>query len=353
MSEHGKQAQQCCGHSSHLNKRHWYRNPLVLTVIGISFLLIASYSVPSLNQFRFAFFDYAKKIWAAILAGFILGGLIDYYIPREYITKHLAHPAKRTIFYATGLGFLMSACSHGIIALSVELHKKGASNPAVISFLLASPWANLPITFLLIGFFGFKGLLIVLMALIIALNTGFIFQFLDRKGWIERNENTVPVEENFSIRADIVKRFRAYHFTASGFVRDLKGVGKGAWALANMVLWWILIGLALGSLASTFIPGHIFHRYFGPSITGLLLTVLLATVLEVCSEGTAPLAFEFYRQTGAFGNVFAFLMGGVVTDYTEIAIVWANLGKRTALWMLTVTIPQVLLVAVLFNVFFH
>jgi len=35
------------------------------------------------------------------------------------------------------------------------------------------------------------------------------------------------------------------------------------------------------------------------------VTLIVATIMEVCSEGTAPLAFELYRQTGAFGNAFA------------------------------------------------
>jgi uncharacterized membrane protein YraQ (UPF0718 family) len=48
----------------------------------------------------------------------------------------------------------MSVCNHGILAIAMQLHKKGASTPAVIAFLLASPWANFPLTLMLIGFFG-------------------------------------------------------------------------------------------------------------------------------------------------------------------------------------------------------
>ena len=33
---------------------------------------------------------------------------------------------------------------------------------------------------------------------------------------------------------------------------------------------------------------------------------------------------------GALGNSFAFLMGGVVTDYTELGALWSNIGRRTA-----------------------
>ena len=94
---------------------------------------------------------------------------------------------------------------------------------------------------------------------------------------------------------------------------------------------------------------HIFHQYLGPTFLGLVITIVVATILEVCSEGTSPLAFEIYRQTGAFGNSFAFLMGGVVTDVTEIGLIWKNLGQRTALWMLAVSLPQVIFLGWIFN----
>jgi hypothetical protein len=278
---------------------------------------------------------------------------MDYYVPREYISKYLARKSPKTVFYAAGLGFLMSACSHGILALSMELHKKGASGPAVISFLLASPWANLPVTFLLIGFFGWKGFVIILGALFIAINTGLIFQQLDEKGWIEKNRHHSAVDPGFSIRRDILRRARAYRFTSAQLQQDARGVSKGMAMLADMVLGWVLAGVILAGLSGAFVPPGIFEKFFGPSIAGLLMTLLLATILEVCSEGTAPLAFELYQKTGAFGNAFAFLMAGVVTDYTEIGLVWMNLGRRTAFWMIAVTLPQVLLFSLGLNFVFY
>jgi len=119
--------------------------------------------------------------------------------------------------------------------------------------------------------------------------------------------------------------------------------------LINMVLIWVVIGMALASFANAYIPSGIFEKYLGPSLIGLLTTVGVAVILEVCSEGTSPLSFELYKQTGAFGNSFAFLMGGVVTDYTEIGLVWANLGRKSAFWMVTIALPQVIALAWLFN----
>ncbi|MFH1413707.1 MAG: permease [Candidatus Omnitrophota bacterium] len=334
-------------------KKPFYKNRLfIITAITI-FLLISSQLFDFLIPFRENFIIYLKLVWWAVLLGLFLGGVVDYYIPREYISKVLSRRKPSTIFNSVLLGFLMSACSHGILALSIQLHKKGASNPAVVSFLMASPWANFAITILLFGFFGLKAIFLVISAIVIAINTGFIFMFLEKRNLIEINHNTVEVSEDFSIKRDIQGRMRDYKFSLSNLHADLKGIVKGALALSDMVLWWIIIGIVIASIAGAYIPVHFFHKFMGPSLLGLIVTLILATIIEVCSEGSSPLSFEIYRQTGAFGNSFVFLMAGVATDYTEIGLIWTNIGRRTALWLPVVTVPQIVLVGYIANIIFR
>ncbi len=333
-------------------QKKWYKDKTIIAAVSLLFLCIISYIFPILEPFRLSLFMYIKKIWLAVLAGFIIGGIIDHFIPREYISYILARPKKRTIIYSVILGFFMSACSHGILALSIELHKKGASNPAVVTFLLASPWANLPITFMLIGFFGLKALYIIISALFVAVITGFIYQFLEVKNLIEVNHNIKEIDEGFSVLNDIKVKARAYKLSLQQLKKDTKAVFDGAIALADMVLWWLLIGMGLASFAGAYIPQNIFQHYMGPTVIGFIVTLVVATILEVCSEGTAPLAFEIYRQTGALGNSFVFLMAGVVTDYTEIGLLWHNVGKRVAIWLPVITVPQVVILGVLANILF-
>jgi uncharacterized membrane protein YraQ (UPF0718 family) len=92
--------------------------------------------------------------------------------------------------------------------------------------------------------------------------------------------------------------------------------------------------------------------YMGPTALGLLITLFFATIIEVCSEGSSPLAFEIFNKTGAFGNSFTFLMAGVATDYTEIGLIWSNIGKKAALWLPIITVPQILSFGFLYNILF-
>lgn len=337
----------CCSPTA--EKQKWFLNKNILATAVLFLFLSVSFFFPALSSLHQNLWMYIRMIWWAILFGFLLGGLLDRYIPKEYIAAVLARKEKKSVFYAVMLGFLMSSCSHGMLALSMGLHKKGASTSVVIAFLLASPWANLPITLMLLSFFGLKALYIILGALVIAFNTGVLFQFLEKKGIIEANPNTYVLDENYSIVKDIQKRIQTARFSLSTLPEDVKVISKGALALADMTFWMVVIGVLLSSLSAAFIPESLFKQYMGPTLLGLLATLAFAAAMEVCSQGTAPLAFEIFKKTGAFGNAFVFLMAGVVTNLTAIGLVWANIGRKAALWIPIVALPQVIVLGILAN----
>jgi len=334
----------------------WYKEKLYIIAMVTVIFIILSYFIEYLKPFQEAFIDYLKLIWWAILIGFLIGGIIDYFIPREYIEKYLSRHRKRTIIYSIIFGFLMSTCSHGILAIAIELYKKGANTSSVIAFLLASPWANLPITILLFGFFGIKAALIVFSALLIATTTGLIYQVLERKGMIECRHciqgEDKPVLTDFSIIKDVKRRWREFKFTSGNIKKAMIGTFKGSWSLTKTVMWWLIVGMFMAAFARAYIPHDLFMNYMGPTLAGLILTLVFATIIEVCSEGSSPLAFEIYSQTKAFGNSFIFLMAGVATDYTEIGLIWSNIGKKAAIWLPIITVPQIILLGYIFNLLF-
>jgi uncharacterized membrane protein YraQ (UPF0718 family) len=342
--------EKCC-----YEPKKWYKERLFIVGTILIILVILSYFITELNPFFNSFRFYFLIMWIPVLVGFLIGGIIDYFIPNEYVEKYLSRHRKKTIIYSIVFGFLMTACCHGILAIAIELYRKGASTSAIVAFLLASPWANLPITILLFGFFGTKAILIIVSALIIAFTTGLIFLKLEKRGWVECDKcklgEDVPKYEDFSIIQDVKKRIREYNYTKTNLKNAFKGTISGSWTLAKMILWWILIGMTFAAFANAFIPEHLFMEYMGPSLLGLFITLLLATVIEVCSEGSSPLAFEIYNRTGALGNSFTFLMAGVATDYTEIGLIWQNIGKKAALWIPLITIPQILILSYIFNIF--
>jgi len=326
----------CC-HAS----RPWFKEPLFLvsTVIFLFWLVhlvLLSLGINFLIPLFEKFLEYLKLTWWAIGLGFLIGGLIQTLVP-EKLMVNLLGKGKKSIFIAVLLGFLASACSHGILAIAVSLYKKGASTAATLAFLLAAPWANMAITILLFALFGAKAFLIIGGAILVAVMAGFIFRFLEQKGVIEGHKEEEIQERELE---------KWYWIGWSSLIREML---VSFWSLAKMVLWWVLIGFFLASILGSFVPESLFHRYFGPSFLGMLATLALATIIEICSEGSAPMAFELFQKTGAFGNVFVFLMAGVVTDFTEFGIILTNIGKKAAIALVVVTVPMVLLLGFLFN----
>jgi len=337
------------GASSHIPVWRGFLDPWLWVPVSGLVLGTAGWWWPAASGASASYVTYLKKVAVPFFIGLLLGGAIEHFIPKAYIITLLSGPRKRVIVRSTLLGFLASACSHGCLALTVELYRKGASTSAAVSFLLASPWASLSLTLVLLGLFRLAGVVIVLGALGIAFATGLIFQRLERRGLVDVNPHGLAVHERFSIHKDLAARWRGYAWTPRQLAADARGVVAGTIPLGRMVMGWVQLGLVLSAVLGTVVPHHVFERFLGPSALGLALTLAAAALIEVCSEGTAPLAYELYRHTGALGNAFAFLMGGVVTDYTELAVVWTAIGRRTVGWFLAITLPLVVVIGWLLN----
>lgn len=306
----------------------------LIAILGILFIL--GFFVASLRGFTSTSWHFIKMVAPAFALGLILAGLIDVFIPREVISSLLSQGKKSDIFKATAMGFLSATCSHGCLVLSMELHRKGASGPSVLAFLLASPWASLPVTILLIRLFGYKGIVIIFLAFIVAWITGFFAQRLEAKGLIEKNPHTQLSSQSYR---ELLKEAFAKNKKWDVFSKRFK---EALMAVSRMTLPWVTIGIGLAALVQSLLSQEI-GPWLGKTWSGPLLSMGLATVIEVCSEGSAPLAFGIYSASGAaLGSAFAFLEAGVVTDFNEISLVWANLGKKSAWALILLSLPQVL-----------
>jgi len=119
-----------------------------------------------------------------------------------------------------------------------------------------------------------------------------------------------------------------------------------------MVLRWLLFGILLATLLRSFVALEDFQAWFGPTALGLLVTLVAATIIEVCSEGSTPIAADLMTRANAPGNSFAFMMTGVSTDYTEVMVIKDTMSSwKIALFLPLVTVPQVVVIAVVLNNF--
>lgn len=357
-------AQSCCHHkpekeeqaeaSCHPKGRVDYLLWGSLVVIALAYFsfLFAKEQValfPSLHSFTHAVFSMMNQVWWGIAFGLIFVSILGK-VPRDLMAAILGRGGTFSgILRATMAGVMFDLCSHGILLIGMKLYQRGASLGQVMAFLIASPWNSFSLTLILWALIGFKWMItFLLVSLVIALVSGIIFDVLVKRGVLPANPNSEELPENFSFFAEAKRNFKEAKFDRK-FFKEMAIEGVSG---SEMVLRWLFLGVILASLIRTFIPAEYFGSLFGPTLSGLALTLIAATVIEVCSEGSTPIAADLVTRAFAPGNAFAFLMTGVSTDYTEIMVLRETTKSwKIALFLPLVTLPQVVLLSYLINTF--
>jgi uncharacterized membrane protein YraQ (UPF0718 family) len=294
-------------------------------------------------------FKLVNTIWWGVLIGVMMVAILSK-LPREFVIAILGRQGGiGGIVRATLGGVLLDLCSHGILMVGAKLYERGASAGQVIAFLVASPWNSFSLTLVLIALIGLKWTLAFIgLSLLIAIVSGCLFEFLVRRKILPANPNATDLPEDFSFWPAAREAWSKVSIDRQ-FITTLV---IGGIMESRMVLRWILFGVLLAGLVGAFLDTDNFQTFFGPTLAGLGLTVVVATIIEVCSEGSTPIAADLVTRAGAPGNGFAFLMTGVATDYTEIMILKETTKSwKFSLFLPLVTLPQVLIIGWLMNLF--
>jgi len=278
--------------------------------------------------------EFLHIMWPGIIAGMIFVGIL-HFVPQDFIFKTLGKRGISGIIRAAFAGIFLDLCSHGILMIASKLYKKGLSTGQVMAFLIASPWNSFSLTLILFTLIGIKWtLLFIFFSTLIAIITGILFDLLIKLKILPNNP--------FAL-GDITGETAKEEFN---FIKALKiGVIE-----SKIILKWLLFGVLIASLLREFLNTELFVTLFGPTIKGLMLTLFVTSLIEVCSEGSPPLASDIFNKAGAKGNAFTFLMSGVATDYTEIMVLKdVTKSLKIALFIPLLTVPQTLVIGYLLN----
>ena len=292
-------------------------------------------------------FELINKMWLGLLAAVVFVGLLER-IPRELVMSALGPGGtNKGILRATLAGVALDLCSHGILMVGAKLYERGASIGQLMAFLIASPWNSLSLTIIMISLIGWQWtLLFIALSMVIGMVTGILFDRLVAKGKLPPNPHKVEVLEPQPLWPGVVAAIKTLDYTP----RALGSLLLDGIRDSRMVFRWLLFGVVLAVLIRAIVPMDLYQNYFGPTVIGLLLTLVAATIIEVCSEGSTPIAADLLTRAAAPGNGFTFLMAGVATDYTEIMVLKdVTKSWKIALFLPLITLPQVLLIGWILN----
>ncbi|MEH6616834.1 MAG: permease [Porticoccus sp.] len=353
-----KQVTGCCGPkmddpSCHSKKQRpdyllWISATIVLVCYVLYWLVDGHPDLPQwLVVMTSGVFELINRMWWGLLAAVIFVGLLER-IPRDLVMSALGQGGTfKGIVRATFAGVLLDLCSHGILMVGTKLYERGASLGQLMAFLIASPWNSLSLTIILVALIGFGWTLaFVLLSMIVGVITGLIFDRLVSKGTLPANPNNGEITNGDSLGRQLGQLIKTMRITPTGILAVLKDGLKDS----KMVFRWLFFGIVLATAIRAFVPLETYQTLFGPTVAGLLLTLLAATVIEVCSEGSTPIAADIVTRAAAPGNGFTFLMAGVATDYTEVMVI-RDMTKswKIALFLPLVSVPQILVIGWVLN----
>ncbi len=342
----------CCADDQPVGRRRtdWF---LIISAVLAGFgygwhLLVGGGAAHSaIDHFAMGVFELLNIMWWGILLGIAFVGLLDR-VPRDVIIAALTGERRTTgILRATAAGVAFDLCSHGILMVGMKLYERGATIGQTVAFLLASPWNSFSLTIILIALVGWwYTLLFIVFSGVIAVITGYIFDFLVERGKLPDNPARAGAKPSTDLRGALRTWLSGTRFSWAAVPQ----IGRTGLAGSRTVLRWLLFGVVLAALIRATVPTDVFANWFGPTMLGVFLTLIAATIIEVCSEGATPIAADLVSRAGAPGNGFVFLMGGVATDYTEVMSLRDTTGSwKIALFLPLIALPQTLAIGIMMN----
>jgi hypothetical protein len=348
LHSHQTAAESCCPSE---NKRDWLLLICgsIVTLGYFSYLFIGKGVLPDTAwHFSHAIFEFLNTMWWGLVLGIVFVGILNH-VPRELVMGVLGRKnGLGGILRATGAGLLLDLCSHGILLVGMKLYERGASIGQTMAFLIASPWNSLSLTIILVALIGLKWTLIfIALSAVIAVISGMIFEKLVSVGTLPDNPHRAQMGKPVDFWKELKKQWNGISWSPSLF-RNILFEG---FSESRMILRWVFLGIVLAGLIRVSISTENFTSYFGPTLFGLAMTMIATTIIEVCSEGSSPIAADLLTRAGAPGNAFTFLMAGAATDYTEIMGLKERTGSwKIALFLPLITVPQVLVLSYILNV---
>lgn len=280
------------------------------------------------------FESYIHELWQvmldlspSLLLGLFIAGLMHVYLPKGLVHQGLSQPDMRSAARASLIGVPLPLCSCGVIPTALGLRNEGASKGATTAFMISTPQTGVDSLLVSASFLGWPFALFKLAA---AFVTGLI-------GGALVNRFTTPDDKRGQESATGGDEPKA---------RSMKDVLRyGLFDLLAAIDLWILAGVLVAALITTFIPpDYLAEQTWTQGIGGMLLVLAISIPLYVCTTGSVPIAASLITAGVPAGAALVFLMAGPATNVATLGAVYRALGGRVlAIYLGTVIVMSILL----------
>jgi len=257
-----------------------------------------------------------------LILGLLFVGLLNIFISKDLIAKHIGDSSFISVLKAALFGIPLPLCSCGVIPASVYMAKNGASKPAVVAFLIATPQTGIDS---IMATYGMLGPVFAVFRPIAALLAGIVGGLLTHTFVFDKGETKSDFKislDSYSLDAHKKRDFRYYlkKMLVYPFVEFLDDIAVQ-----------FIIGLFIAGLISYFVPDDFFgNSIISNGLPGMLALLLMAIPMYVCATASIPIALSLILKGFSPGVAFVFLAAGPATNAASLSVISKVLGKRTA-----------------------
>lgn len=311
------------------------------------------------------FFDHLLSLFLDtavwLLFGLVLAAVLKGWIPTTLVEKWLSGTGAGAVIRAALIGAPLPLCSCGVLPTAIALRRSGASKPATVSFLVATPETgvdSISVTYALLG--PVMAIIRPISAIISAVVSGIMILLFDNndnnRGFsaeavTDKKETDCCSEKkkqetvtSCCSKTEATESSRCPEQsetpTQSGI---LAGLQFAIVDILDDISKWLTIGLVLAAVVATLVEPASLSQW-GSGLTAMLLMLVVGLPLYICATASTPLAAALLAAGMSPGAILVFLLVGPATNIASIGILSRELGIRAVvIYLLGISICAVLL----------
>ena len=273
-----------------------------------------------------------------LLLGLFIAGLINVYLPKDFLNKHLGSEGLLTTIKAAIIGAPMPLCSCGVIPAALGLRRAGASKGATTAFLVSTPETgvdSISVSYVLLG--PFMAVIRPIAAITSAMVAGVLVGRESSTEIAEHSKEALSTKESTEEKSSCCNKkpepvevscCSAQSQTSYSPLNKIrKAIIYSCTKLLEDTAKWLLIGLFFAALVQTYVPDDFFLQW-GSGIFAMLVVILVSIPMYICATASTPIAAGLLLSGVSPGAVLVFMLAGPATNVATLGVVANELGKR-------------------------
>lgn len=266
-----------------------------------------------------------------LLIGTVVSAAIEVFVTEDMIRRLIPRNRFAATLCASLLGVVLPVCDCATVPVVKRLLSKGVPLHAAISFMLAAPILN-PLVLVSTLFAFYQRPLMVLyragFGVLVAVAVGLVFSVLDARYWTAPPAPG-PVEEHAAA-------------ARGGAGRPVGRLLSHAMSDFAGIAMYFVAGVLISASLQAVIPAQSLSSLGHDRFLSVLVMLLAAFFLSVCSQADAFIAQSFFGQFTT-GAIVAFLVMGPMIDLKN-TLMLSTFFKRRFLLLLIALVAEIVFV---------